>query len=322
MTFSVPNFSGMLFRKGVEATPFSTIIGANPFVTDHNIFTCGQYYQAATGSQPAISEEASLIAPTPQVVTRTQLKNTTQIFHKSVAVSYAKESNMGMMAATGINVAGQEPNPQDELLFQVDRAMAQIAQEIEYSFLNGVYAEATADNEANKTRGLLTAITTNHLNVTPESGTGPMLTRKLINKAILMIANQGGETTDLVLGVPAVQLGQLDEDARTNGLTNIPAERTINGIAVTTIITPYGVLSVRMMNSLPAGTAVIFSPSVMHPVFQPTPGRGNFFLERLAIRGAAEEYQIFGQVGLDSGPEWLSAKITGLSTAMPGDSVG
>ena len=45
--------------------------------------------------------------------------------------------------------------------------------------------------------------------------------------------------------------------------------------------------------------------------------KGNFFLEELAKVGAGVKYQLFGQIGLDHGPEWYAGKITGLSTAMP-----
>ena len=46
-------------------------------------------------------------------------------------------------------------------------------------------------------------------------------------------------------------------------------------------------------------------------------GKGNFFLEQLAKTGAGETYQIFGQIGLDHGPEWMSAKFTNISTDLP-----
>ena len=42
--------------------------------------------------------------------------------------------------------------------------------------------------------------------------------------------------------------------------------------------------------------------------------KGNFFLEPLARTGAGEKYQIFGQIGLDHGPEWFHAIIEDLST--------
>ena len=65
---------------------------------------------------------------------------------------------------------------------------------------------------------------------------------------------------------------------------------------------------------LPAGTALLLNLDVIAPVYQPVPGKGNFFLEQLSKTGAGEKYQLFGQVGLDHGPEWYHGKFTGIST--------
>ena len=314
MSFNTPNFSGMLFRKGAEATPFSTIIGANPAITNHVEFVTGQYYEAVQGEQPDISEEESLTAPDATVYTRAQLTNVTQIFQKSVYVSYAKLSNMGTLS--GVNIEGQSANPQSELSFQIMRTMAKIAQDIEYTFINGVYRKSSSDSVSNQTRGVLTAITTNVV----DAG-GKNLSRDLISKALTMISQNGGDISNMIIGIPAVHMAQLDYESRHNGLTEVPRERDVNGIRVTQILTPFGLVNVVIISTIPIGTALVFNPAIMRPVGQPTPGKGNFFLEPLAKTGAGERYQIFGQMGLDHGPEWLSAKITGLSTVMPMESV-
>lgn len=309
-SFATPNFSGMLFRKGRVNTPFSTMIGARPLVTNHVEFTCGQYYNTEQGEQPAISETASLTAPIPEVVTRSQLTNVTQIFQKTVAISYGKQSNMGTLQ--GINVAQQQANPIDELAFQVDRRMDKIAADIEYTFLNGAYNKATTDSEVNKTRGLLTAITTN---VIPMADAP--LTYWNVAEGLKRIHDQGARTDGIVLGVDATTLLQLNYDAQQNKLTIVPNGRDVNGIKIMTVVTPLGEVGVALLDSLPAKTAVLFDPSIMAPVYQPVPGKGNFFLEPLAKTGAGETYQIFGQVGLDHGPEWMSAKFTGISNKLP-----
>lgn len=310
MSFNVPNYSGMLFNKGNTRTPFSTMIGARRLYTNHVEFTCGQAYTTATGSQPAISEEASLTAPAATVVTRAQVTNVTQIFQETVGVSYGKMSNMGTLS--GLNVAGQQANPINELDFQIAAKMAKIGQDIEYTFLNGVYSKATTDATINKTRGLIPSITTNIV----AAGTDP-LSLKLVIEAIKAISDSYAPTDNLVLGVKSVNLVQINDDAANNKLTIVPASREINGIAVSTLVTPFGAVGIRVFDNLPDGTAVLFDPSVMAPVEQLVPGKGNFFMEELAKVGAGTRYQIFGQIGLDCGPEWYSAKITGLSTAMP-----
>ena len=309
-SFAVPNFSGMLFAKGNAKTPFSTIIGARPKYTDHVEFATGQYYDVETGAQPAISETASLTAPAPVSVVRDQLTNVTQIFQATVAVSYGKMSNMGTMS--GINAAGQQPNPNDELTFQVARRMAKIAADMEYTFLNGVYAKAASDAQANKSRGLVTAITTN---VMPMNDAP--LTYWNVAETMKLIHDQGGDTSNLILGVDATTMLQLNYDASKNGLTIVPGSRVENGIAIDTVVTALGKVGLVLLNNLPTGTAVIFDPAVISPVFMNVEGKGNFFLEELAKTGAGTSYMLFGQAGLDHGPEWLSAKITGISTDLP-----
>ena len=312
MSFGTPNYSGLLFRKGIEKTPFSTMIGAKRRLTNHVDFVTGQYYQSVVGTQPNISEADSLQAPEANVAKRSQLENVTQIFQETVSVSYAKESNMGTMS--GVNIAGQMPNPQSELAFQIERAMAKIAADIEYTFINGVYNKATTDTEVNKSRGILTAISSNVINAG-----GDEMNRNLISKALMAIAASGGDISNIVVGMPAIHLAQLDYDAQKNGMTQVPRERDVNGIRVQTILTPFGMVAVQLMETIPVGTALVFDPSIMQPVEQPTPGKGNFFLEELAKVGAGHNYQIFGQIGLDHAPEWLSAKITGLSEEFPGE---
>ncbi len=306
-SFAVPNYSGMLFVKGNARTPFSTLIGANPLVTNHVEFTCGQFWQAKTGTQPAISETDSLTAPQATVTTRTQVTNVTQIFQYSVDVSYGKMANMGTLS--GINVANQAANPQSELDFQVAATMAQAAADIEYTFLNGVYAKAATDAQANKTRGLIAAITSNVVDADSAA-----LSWDMVTECLAKIHKQGGVINNYVLGVDSTAMIQLNKAAIDNKMTIVPASREVNGLALSTIVTPLGNVALVLLDTLPAGTAVIFNPAMMHPVYQPVPGKGNFFLEPLAKVGASEKYQIYGELGLDHGQEYLSGKITGILT--------
>lgn len=312
MSGNTPNFSGVLFNKGNTRTPFSTMIGARRKYTNHVEFVTGQEFETASGSQPEISEAASLTAPDASIVTRTQKTNVTQIFQETVGISYGKLSNMGTLS--GVNVAGQQPNPISEEDFQIAAKMAKIAQDIEYTFINGVYQKSTGDTVANKTRGLLNAITTNVVDAL-----GKPLSFLLVCEALKCIQESNGDLSNIVLGLDAISRMQLNADAVANGMTIVESGRDINGIAVDKVLTPLGIIYLRDLKYLPAGTVVFFDPNIMAPVEQPVPGKGNFFLEELAKTGAGTKKQIFGQIGLDHGPEWYSAKITGLSTVMPTD---
>lgn len=310
MSGNTPNYSGMLFNKGNTKTPFSTMIGAKRKYTNHTEFVTGQEFETAQGSQPSISEAQSLTAPESSVVKREQKTNVTQIFQESVGISYAKESNMG--ALSGLNVAGQQANPINEEDFQVAAKMAKIGQDIEYTFINGTFHKSTGDTDANQSRGLLNAITSNILDAN-----GKPLTFMLVCEALKSIKESNGDITNIVLGLDSTSRLQLNADAVANGLTIAESGRDINGIAVDKVITPLGTVYLRDLKYLPAGTIALFDPFIMAPVEQLVPGKGNFFIEELAKMGAGTKKQIFGQMGLDHGPEWYSAKITNLSTEMP-----
>jgi len=305
-SFGVLNYSGMLFNKGNTRTPFSTVIGGKRKVTNHVEFVTGQEYQTEGGSQPNISEKQSLTAPDATYITRAQKTNVTQIFHESVYISYAKQSNMGTLS--GINIAGQQPNPTNELDFQVAAKMTKIGRDIEYTFINGQYQKAANDNTANRTRGMLTAIETNVIDLE-----GKPLRVWDVAELMKLIYEAQGSLNGLVLWVDPVSMFQLNADAEQNGNTIVPASRNINGIAINTLLTPLGEVGVYLGEFLPEGTVMLWNPAVVAPVEQPHPEKGNFFLEELAKTGAGAKYQIFGQIGLDHGPEWYHGKITNIS---------
>lgn len=307
-SFGVLNYSGMLFNKGNTRTPLSAAIGGRVKTTNHVEFVTGQEYTGGgAGSQPAISEEASLTAPTASVVTREQKTNVTQIFHEAVGVSYAKMSNMGTLS--GVNIENQAANPMNELDFQVAAKMQKINRDIEYTFINGVYQKASSDATANKTRGLVTAVTSN----VKAMDSKPL---GLWDIADLMktIYTANAPVDSLVLWCDAVTMFQVNADAVQNGLTIVPAAREVNGIALDSVVTPLGTVYLRLGECLPSGTALLLNLDVISPVIQPVPGKGNFFLEELSKTGAGEKYQLFGQIGLDHGPEWYHGKFTGIAS--------
>lgn len=306
-SFGVLNYSGMLFNKGNTRTPLSSIIGGRAKTTNHVEFVTGQEFTSGGGTQPSISETASLTAPDATVITRAQKTNVTQIFQESVGISYGKMSNMGTLS--GLNVVGQQANPMNELDFQVAAKMMKVNADIEYTFINGVYSKATTDAAVNRTRGLAPAIATNKTAM----GSKPLGLWDIADM-VKKIYGSNAPTDGLCLWCDAVTMFQINADAVQNGLSVVPAARNINGISLSSVVTPIGVVYLYLGEYLPAGTALLLNLSVIAPVYQPVPGKGNFFLEPLAKTGAGEKYQLFGQIGLDHGPEWYHGKFTGIST--------
>lgn len=306
---NLPNYSGLLFNKGNTATPFSTLIGGKYRTTNHWEFATSQSYQTPDAkAQPAITESQSLVAPTPTFVGREQDTNFCQIFQGTVQISYGKQSSMGQLS--GLNIAGQQANPANELDFQVANKMQELRNSIEYTFLNGVKQKGTHDDVAYKTDGIASAIKSN-----VENAGGDALGYWMIAEMLKKIRTAHAPTEGLILLAPSTQILQINADATANGLTVIPAGRNINGLNITTIETPFGTIGLLADDYVADGTALFVNYGYCAPVHMPVPGKGNFFLEPLAKTGASDKYQIYGQLGLDYGAEWYHGKITGLSTA-------
>ncbi len=143
-------------------------------------------------------------------------------------------SNMGTLS--GLNVTGQKANPADELAFQVDAKMKKNRQGIsEYTYLNGVYAKADSDTKANKTRGILPAITSNIVDAA-----GKPLTVWMLADALKVIYESNAPTNGLVVWLDAISMFQLNADAQMNGNTIVPASREVNGISLSKVLTPLG----------------------------------------------------------------------------------
>ena len=298
----------MLFNKGKTRTPFMSMISGKTKYTNSVEFILGQEYQSEDGDIPAISETASLTAPDPSYITRSQNTNVTQIFQDAVAISYAKMSNMGTLS--GANIAGQQANPMDELDFQVGNKMRKLARSIEKTFIQGKYNKATTDATINKTRGMDEAIKTNVI-----AASNAPLDIWLVNDLVQKIRDNGGDISNLVLWLDTVTLNQLNGSAVESGVEMGQAYSNEYGIQVRDLLLPIGRIRTALGEFIPSGTAYAFNFDAISPVEQPVPGKGNFFLEPLAKEGAGDKYQIFGQIGLDYGNELLHGKITGLSTS-------
>lgn len=297
----------MLFNKGNVRTPFLSMIGGKTGYTNSVEFVLGQEYATEEGEIPNISESGSLKAPDASYITRSQNSNVTQIFMDSVAISYAKMSNMGTLA--GVNIAGQTANPQNELDFQIGNKMAKLGRSIEKTFMQGKYNKATTDKEVNKTRGMYEAITKNVI----EAGEKP-LNIWLLEQIVKKISDANGDTSNLYVWTNNTAIKQLHGDAVELGVPMGEAFKNEYGIRIQDVVLPTATVHIAEGQFITDGTALVLNFDVIRPIEQPVPGKGNFFLEPLSKTGAGEKYLLFGQIGLDYGNELFHGKITGLST--------
>lgn len=304
--WNLPNYAGQLYTSTPNETPFLNLIASKAVKTDNFQFPAGVEYANQTAAQPAITETASLTAPTPISYVRTQNSNVTQIFQEKISVSYARLSNFGRLS--GVTGSLAENEAPGELEFQTARALEKIARDVEYTFINGAYQIATSAAVANKTRGILNACAT-----TQAAASAP-LTRAMLNSVLATAYAAGATFTDTVLLCSAAVKQAITDAFSSQWGYSAPPTRNVGGMNIMQIETDFGILSVLLDRFVPAGTLIGADISCIRPVEQDVPGKGNFFREALSKTGACEEYQIFGQIGLDHGPTWKHFKITGIGS--------
>lgn len=311
-TWSCPNYTGELYLIGANQTPFLNMIGGLQgggirTVADFQ-FPLAQPWALEAAAQPAVTETVSLTAPNPWTYVRDQDVNTVQIFHRAVTVSYAKQSVVGQVVADAttklIDITGIQP-VQNEKDFQISAHMRQIAVNVDYTFINGQYAQSTSASVAAKSRGIITAATTNTVDASAAD-----LDKPLMDQLLREMATNGAEFVNVVIFCNAFQKQRLSDI-----YGYAPQDRNVGGYNINQIETDFAILGVVWAPNVPVGTLLIADLSVCAPVFLPVPEKGVLFYEELSKTGAAEKGQIYGQIGLDYGPEEYHGTITNLSTS-------
>lgn len=309
--WNCPNYVGELYMIGANQTPFLNLMGG---LQGGNIRTVGTFefalaqpWALESASQPAITETASLTAPTAWTYVRGQDTNCCQIFQRQVSISYAKQSVVGAVTAdstTGLAELGVQPvtNERD---FQIMAHMRQIALDAEYTFLNGSFQQATNAGVAAKTRGIVAACSTNAVNASSAT-----LSKPLMNQLLRTMAANGAEFVNPVLFCNAFQKQVLSD---IYGFA--PQDRNIGGFNIKQIETDFAVLGVIWAPQMSTSSLLIADMAFCNPVFLPVPDKGVLFYEELARTGASEKGQIYGQIGLDYGPEEYHGKLTSLATS-------
>jgi len=305
--WGLPNYTGELFTSDMINTPFLSMIGGltGGKMTTNFEFATASEYDHETLAQETITETESIAGVTPINYVRNQSTNVVQIFQEEVLLSYVKQSNYGRLS--GINTTGATGLP-SEKDWQIAKALEAIARKVEWHFLQGTYALSGASNQPNQTRGMIAAAA---LAGNTVAAGGAALSKALMDEIFRTMHTNGANFKNVVIFCGGFQKQKLSSI-----YGYAPEDRNIGGVSVKQIETDFGNIAVanphRMM---PAGTLLLADVAMCAPVFQPVPGKGNLFYEDLAKTGAAENGQIFGQIGLDYGPTFCHGTLTGLATA-------
>jgi len=301
--YNAPNLVGEFLQLGQVQTPFLNMIGGmnGGRVVKTTKFAMSQTSAMENPAQPAITETGSATAPTATSFVRAQAYNVVQIFQRAVNISYAKMGNGNELS--GINVNGEAQPIADEKTFQIEQNLKQVALDANYTFLNGVFADETNATTAVKTRGLLPAITTNAV-----AAATATLSKTLLEQLFALAVSNGVDFTNIVLFCNAFQKQKVSA-----AYGYCPMDRNIGGVNIKQIETDFGNVMVVFDPTIPTDTVLLASMNYIKPVFKEIPNKGTLFYEDLAKVGAAEQGQIYGEIGIDYGHETRHAKITGLA---------
>ncbi|SES49084.1 SU10 major capsid protein [Actinokineospora terrae] len=316
-TYNAPNYVGELFGLTPTDTPFLSAIGGLTGGKRANgiVHTWSVYDLRPPDANRQRTEGAD--APAAETRVRGQDRNTLEIHQETVGVTYTRQASQGMFASTG----SAHPNAASvggtnavavEMDWQTRQALVQIGRDVELSFITGVFQEPSTVSTARKTRGILNATTTNVItNATPAA-----LTEKMVLDLLQKVWENGGiqvsETATLMCG--AWQKRQLTNEFITK--KNYREEsRTVAGVSVSTIETDFGRINLMLSRFMPADVVQVVSLDQCAPVILEVPGKGFLFSEPLARSGATDRAQIYGEIGLEYGPEIAHGKITNLTTS-------
>lgn len=307
-TWNLPNYAGELFTSDPKQTPLLTMIGglSGGKMTDNFEFPTAVQFNQPDPEQPEISEQASATAPAAMHLVREQETNVVQIHQEVIDLTYAKQSNAGRMS--GLNTAGQVPNPADEKAWQIEQRLKKIARDVEYSFIAGQYQKSTGAAVANKTRGMLQLAGT----ASTVAAADAALTTAMIKNLMLQMAENGAYFDNMILFCGSYQKQVITSLYESQLGYNAAAPRNVGGMSVTEIETDFCMLGIVWNRFMPTDSILIADVAHMAPVFQAVPGKGVLFEEPLAKVGASDRIQIYGQLGLAHGPAFLHGSITGL----------
>ena len=263
-------------------------------------------YDLPPPSQPARLEGAT--APAADTNQPSQAKNVVQLFQEAIDVSYLKESANARLA--GVTVDDGANNPSG-LAYQIQRKLEKIAQDANFSFLTGTFNNpADPAAAALATRGIRSCITTNLFG----NGAVPRaLTAVIIQNAYkAMIDNAGVQPDALVALVNTSQMAAVST-LYGNQFNNNQNISTVAGVQVRQVLTAFGILNLVLELDVPQTEMLFVNPSVIQGVSLPHPEKGNLFFEELARTGSSIKGHLYGQIGIDHGPEWAHARIFDLA---------
>lgn len=314
-TFNLPNYVGELFSVTPTDTPFLSSIGGltGGESTPSTLFQWQGFDLRDASDTRQRVEGYAVQSADKEARVRFNVTNVVEIHQEFVEISYTKQAATGQFNSTGSNHPGSVglsgTNPVgNEMAWQVQQHLIQIARDVEKTFISGTHANPSTNADPRRTRGILEAITTNVV-----TAGGAALTKQDVLDLLHSVWSNGGisvaETATLMCnGYLKMRLTDLFiTQANYQQLS-----RNIGGVNVQTIDTDFGTLNIMLNRHMPTDQIAVVSLEQCSPVFMEIPGKGFLFEEELSKTGASDTRQLYGEVGLKYGNEKTHGKIVGL----------
>ncbi len=297
-----------LFTASVTETPMLSMSGGltGGLLTKNFDYPTSIGYALPIPGQNVVSEVASLGAPAFTQVARAEVINTSQIHHYAIQVSYKHMASMDRLS--GVATAGVTPTVDDEVNFQIAQHLKVIANDLEFSMIQGQYVAAANSGVVAQTRGLQGAAGA----IQTQGGTsvnlaGP-LTLPSMQAFLLAMYDAGAQFNNPVIFVG----GRLKQVI--SGIYGFaPTSRNVGGVNIEQIVTDFGNIGIVTSRNTQANTLLLADMDVISPVFQEVPDKGTIFYEELGRAGGGVTGQIYGITGMDHGPGFAHGEIVNIT---------
>ena len=330
-TFDRPNFVGPLYQLSPTDTPFVTMLGGERGgqATQNKMFT----WQTDDLKAPVATGLVEGASPTYSIRTRSEVSNVVQIYYRGTELTYSGLGNLGLLddAAGGSNataVLGSNPVT-NEMARSLAHRLLEIKRSMEVSFLSGVFVDPASNAAARGSRGIIPAVSTNLITLdagaaaacdiagsrvtagVDDATLGKPLGLTYVDNLLKDMFDNGAQLVTPVLFANSFQKIRMTEAYTLSGSLNVRSS-TVGGMAVDSITTEFGEIPIVLNRWMPTDQVLIADISFCTPRWYEVPGKGFLFIEDKPSDGSSVKQAIYGEVGLEYGPEIMHGVLDNL----------
>ncbi len=300
-SYDLPNYLGELFQKSEKPNSILRLIGGltgGVRLVNDTQFAMGVDYELPAAAQPNIVEG---IAPVVSNTDTAQSSNVVQIFQEATELTYSLQGRSaqitGVAQIPGSPAGGAALNHPGSIDWQIARTVEKIGRHANLSFGWGVFVQPANNATARRTRGVRTAVVTND-----EDHAAAALTAITFEASLQAMMDNGmfNIGDELFLIMDATQYARIagfyEGTAGTARFTDT-TERV--GVQVRQILTKWAVLNLVWDPDATAIEIFVFRPEFCRVVAMPIPSKGVLFSEPMAKTVSAEQWQTYGEMGVD-----------------------